>query len=436
MPMGIGYIASELLKIKDIHVDIIDTTFIRKPKEHISHIFKNNHYDLIGFSVMTSMVEDAFEMAAGIKESAPDSKIIFGGPHPSVAPEHVLENANVDAVCIGEGEKVMYNLVKSDLSFAGIEGIWFKQNGQIIKNPQCKPVEVLDELEFPNRDLLDAKQYFSKWFQLDPVSLSLRGNNIIASRGCPYRCSYCQPTLSKIFGKKIRKRSPENIVEELVLLKKKYNVEAFMFQDDTLTIDKGWVFNICDEIIRKKINLVWGCNTRANMVDKEMFLKMKEAGLRKVNMGIESSSQRILDDVYNKGITIEQIRNAVDVFRELDLKVQGYFMIGAPHETEKDIVNTIRFAKNLDIEDATFSITTPLPYTYLYDMSKDSIDRDFGSFDYYKQPVYNGNVALPPSKLTFLKRRAFIEFYLSKKRILHTMRSLMSPKTYAKLKRF
>lgn len=436
IPLGVIYIASELSKLNGIHIDIIDTTFIKNPKNHIYHHFKNNEYDLVGFSVMTSMLKDAFEMSAIIKVNNPDLKIIFGGPHPTVAPELTLENENIDAVCIGEGEKTMRDLVEAGIRFEGIEGIWYKQDGNIIKNPQRKVINNLDELDFPLRDLLDMNRYLKEWFQIDSVSASLKGTNLIASRGCPYKCTYCQPTLSTIFGKKIRKRTPENIVEELIFLKDRYKIEGFMFQDDTLIIDKKWILNICNEIIKNKINMVWGCNIRANLVNRELFLKMKEAGLRKVLMGIESTSQRILDDIYNKGINVKQVNEAVDILRKLDLKIQGYFMIGAPTETEAEIINTIKYAKNLDIDDATFSITTPLPYTYLYDKSKDLIKQGFEEFDYYKRPVYEGDTIIPPSKLVFLKRRAFVEFYLSKKRIFKTMKALLSPKTYKKLKRF
>jgi|Deesub1362A_J573_1020465.scaffolds.fasta_scaffold01997_6 radical SAM superfamily enzyme YgiQ (UPF0313 family) len=435
MPMGIAYLSSEILKIKNVHLDVIDTTFMKKSSSKYRSILQKKKYDLVGFSVMTLMINDAFEMAAEIKTYHPETKIIMGGPHPTVAPEHVLANDYVDAVCIGEGEKTIFDLLVSDLKFEDIEGIWFKKDGMIVKNPPRKPVDNLDELEFPNRDVFDTEQYFKSWFQLDSVSPSLRGNNIIASRGCPYKCSYCQPTLSKIFGKKIRKRSPENIVQELLFLKNKYKIEAFMFLDDTFTMDKKWVSAICDEMIKKRVDLIWGCNTRANLVEWDMFNKMKKAGLRKINMGIESGSQRVLDKIYNKGITIEQIKEAITIFKKLDLKTHGYFMIGAPYETEEDILNTINFAKNLDIDEATFSITTPLPYTYLYEISKEYINQDFGSFDYYKRPVYRGEITLPPKKISFLKRRAFIEFYLSKKRIKYTLKSLFSPKTYLKLKR-
>lgn len=434
-PLGIMYIASELKKMKGVQVDIIDTTFVRNPKRHIQRCLKNKKYDLIGFSVMTSMLKDACEMAAVVKAGNPGTKVIFGGSHPTVAPKSTLENENVDAVCIGEGEKTMRGLIEADIGFGGVEGIWFKQGGEIIKNQPRHPVEDLDDLEMPSRDLLDMRRYFREWFQLDAVSSSLRGTNLIASRGCPYACSYCQPTLSTIFGKKIRKRSPGNIIEEILFLKDTYKIDAFSFDDDTFIIDKDWVSNICDEMMKNRVNLLWGCNVRANLVDKELMLEMKTAGLRRVMMGIESGSQRILDDVYNKRITIAQVKDAVNLLKGMDIKVLGHFMIGAPTETEEEILDTIKFAKGLDIDAATFSITTPMPHTYLYERTKGGINQSFEEFDYYKTPVYNDRVALAPFKILSLKRRAFAEFYLSPKRLSSSSRALFSSKTYNMLKR-
>ncbi len=435
LPLGILYIASELKKMKGVHVDIIDTTFVRKPKRYIQSRLKNGKYDLMGFSVMTSMLKDAYEMASIVRAGNPDAKVIFGGPHPTVVPELTLENENVDAVCIGEGEKTMRGLIEADIRFEGVEGIWFKRGGEIIKNPPRRPVEDLDDLEMPSRNLLDMRRYLKEWFQLDAVSPSLRGTNLIASRGCPYACSYCQPTLSTIFGKKIRQRSPRNIVEEILLLKDTYKIDAFSFDDDTFIIDKDWVLNICDEMVKNRVNLLWGCNVRANLVDRELMLKMKAAGLRRVMMGVESGSQRILDDVYNKKITIAQVKEAVNLLNRMDIKVLGHFMIGAPTETEEEIQETIKFAKDLDIDAATFSITTPMPHTYLYERTKGGIEQSLEEFDYYKTPVYNEGIALAPFKIVSLKRRALFEFYISPKRLASSIRALFSLKTYNILKR-
>ena len=167
---------------------------------------------------------------------------------------------------------------------------------------------------------------------------------------------------------------------------------------------------------------------------------MKEAGLKKLAMGVESASQRILDKIYNKGITIKQVENSIDIIDKVGLECRGYFMIGAPTETVDEIKQTIKLSKRLKINEATFSITTPLPSTTLYDRTKHMIDKDVGEFDYYKTPVYKGKDILSPGKLKWLKRRALLEFYLSPRMIWRTIKSFVNPPqlrtTLYKLKRF
>jgi len=216
-----------------------------------------------------------------------------------------------------------------------------------------------------------------------------------------------------IFGSVVRKRSTRNIVDELKFLKTRYGITAFDLVDDTFVFDKKWVIDVCRNLIGEKLDLLWSCNSRANLVDEEMFSKMRESGLRKVCMGMESGNQRVLDEIYQKGITIEQVKISVAILKRLKLKVQGYFMLGAPTETEKEIWKTIRFAVSLPIQEATFSITTPLPGTYLWDKTKQYINKKVSEFDYYKTSVYSGGITLSEKKLNWLKRIAFISFYVT-----------------------
>ncbi len=430
-PLGIAYIAAYLKENSGCRVELIDTTF-NTSSEYINSVFKHNDYDIIGISSMTSMIDDAIKVAEIAKANNPNSLVIAGGPHPSVLPNETLQNKNIDAVCIGEGESTFLEIVRNNGNLEGVKGVWFKKNGNILKNPGREPIGELDTLPFPARDLLPMNKYFKNWFQLDSVDPNLVGTSIISSRGCPYNCTYCQPTLMTLFGNKIRKRSPENILQEITYLREKYNINAFMFQDDTFIIDKKWALEICDRILDNGLDLKWGCNVRANLVSKDLLTRMKAAGLRKIFMGIESASQRILDDIYNKRITIEHVKRTVEIAKELELKVQGYFMLGAPTETVDEIKRTIKFAKTLDIDEATFSITTPLPRTYLYDKIKELIVKDYGLFDYYKTPVFRNTTGATPEEVVRLKKRAYLEFYLMPKRMLSTITSFFTLRGYKK----
>ncbi|MFH0979307.1 MAG: radical SAM protein [Candidatus Woesearchaeota archaeon] len=438
-PLGLLYIASYLKSNSLAELDVIDTTF-HSSKHQAAALLARKDYDLVGFSLMTTMLKDALLLASILKKSNPKVRVVFGGPHPTVMPEETLREGCVDAVVIGEGEQTWLDLVNSAGDFSKVKGLWFKSSGSIVKNPKREFIPDLDKLPFPDLQLVDLPSYFDHWFQLDSVGKNLRGVNIISSRGCPYKCSFCQPTLTTLFGQRIRKRSPENIVAELRHWKRLLGINAFMFQDDTLIFDKDWVSRICDKLIESNLGLVFGANARANLVDYDIFALLKKAGLRKVFMGIESGSQRVLDEVYDKGITLRQVKKAVKVFNSLGIKVQGYFMIGAPSETLEEIKQTIRFSTSLGIDEATFSITTPLPHTFLFDKNSHLISADVADFDYYRNPVFSGKEVLPKAKLVHLKQRALLSFYLHPKHLLPTIRGFLTPsalkKSLVKLKRF
>ncbi len=437
-PVGLAYLAASVLKYTDADVDVIDTTFEDNPMEFLNEHFKNNKYDMLGFSVMTSSLKDANEVVKIVKKHNPKTKIVYGGPHPTLMPNETFEmNKDIDAVAIAEGEQTFVEMINKDFDFDGVKGLWYRNNGDIISNPNREPVEDLDTIPFPARHLLNMEKYIENWYQLDIVDYNLRGTGILASRGCPYNCTFCQPILKSMFGRGMRKRSAKNIVKELMHLKDIYDINSFLFLDDTFTIYPEWVTEFCDEVIKNDLRLKWGCNSRAHLVDKELFKKMKEAGLSKVYIGMESGSQRVLNEVYRKGITLEHVKNATKILKELKINTQGYFMVGAPSETVDEIKQTIRFAKNLDIEEATFSITTPLPHTTLYEKTKHLIAKDITEFDYYKNPVYQPIDGLDSKSITYWKRRALLEFYLHPKRIFSTFKLLTSgQKALHKLKRF
>ena len=439
-PLGVAYLHSYIKRKINLDMDVYDTTFEKKPLEYIRNSFTDKKYDVVGISLMTSMLNDALNVASIIKEINPNTKIIFGGPHPTVMPNETLQNKCVDAVIIGEGELTLLELIKNKSNFEMVNGIWFKKDGKIIRNSFRPPNKNIDEFSFPLLDKFPMEDYIKVWFQLETSIGKLMGTNILMSRGCPFNCSYCQPTLRRLFGNVVRTRSAESVIEELKYLKKRFKINSFFFDDDTFAFNRKIILELCDLMIKEKLDLIWGCNIRADLVSEDLLLKMKEAGLKKLAMGVESASQRILDKIYNKGITIKQVENSIDIIDKVGLECRGYFMIGAPTETVDEIKQTIKLSKRLKINEATFSITTPLPSTTLYDRTKHMIDKDVGEFDYYKTPVYKGKDILSSGKLKWLKRRALLEFYLSPRMIWRTIKSFVNPPqlrtTLYKLKRF
>ncbi len=438
-PLGVAYLAAAVRARTDWEVDILDTTFFRDPGAEMVRRLDARSYDVVGISFMTTMIRGAALAAAAVKKANPKTLVIAGGPHPTVAPDVVLADEHFDLVVVGEGESTLIDLLEQGGDPAGVEGVIFRKKGERVRTGPRAPIQDLDTLPHPALDLLDMDAYFRSWFLLDSVAGGLKGTSLIASRGCPYQCTYCQSTLEVLFGRKLRKRSPSNLVEELAGLKSRYGLTAVALQDDTFLIDQAWVKAVCAALIDAGLDMPWECNIRANLADEEVLEAMARAGLKKVNIGIESATQRILADICQKGITWEQVERAVRVCKKLGLKIQGYFMLGAPTETLKEVRSTIAAASKLDLDDATFSITTPLPHTYLYDRTRSLIDRGFEAFDYYSTSVYQPGVSLSPKRLSRLKRWAFIRFYLGPKRILKTLGMVLNPfnlsKTLAKLKR-
>jgi anaerobic magnesium-protoporphyrin IX monomethyl ester cyclase len=237
---------------------------------------------------------------------------------------------------------------------------------------------------------------------------------MVTSRGCPYRCAYCS---KPVFGSRFRARSPEHVVEEIVYLQDRFGVKEIAFYDDTFTLDKKRIHALAEGIIARKLKIAWTCETRVNLVDRELLTHMKRAGCYALAYGIESASPDIID-VLCKDTTIEQVEKAVKGSREAGLQVIGYFMLGSPGETPDTIRQTIEFAKKLKVDFAQFSITTPFPGTGLYDVymqgRKEEISWEsfvYAGTDNPTTPVFESDL-LSREDLTYWTRRAYRDFYL------------------------
>jgi radical SAM superfamily enzyme YgiQ (UPF0313 family) len=215
---------------------------------------------------------------------------------------------------------------------------------------------------------------------------SVREATIIGSRGCPYRCIFCDKS---VFGNKWRARSAGNIVDEIELLVNRYSINGIIFNDDVFDLNKKWVFNFCDEIINRDLKIVWNCNSRINHANKEMYQKMYESGCRYVAFGIEFGNQKILDFA-QKDIALEQMPYAIKTAKTAGLNTGGSFMIGMLSENKKTICDTIELAKSLPLERAVFGIVVPMFRTKLYDLAaKEGLikEDDWGQWDRFKANV-------------------------------------------------
>lgn len=365
-PLGIMYIAA-VIRQAGHKVELLDGSLTDLRENLIPKSFKSGLPQVIGLTCTTLTYPLVMELADWIGESYPDITIIIGGVHATIMPETLLEDKNIDYCVIGEGESTIIELLNyvEKRSFGEprifpaieeIDGIAFLQNDKIHFNSLRAPIDNLDSLPFPARDLLN-KEYFKN-----------RRTTIMASRGCPGNCSYCQPTLRTMFGNAVRRRSVQNVIDEMLEMYEKFDIRYFKFFDDTFTSDKAWVMDFCEKVVNnfKGKHICLDCLTRVNSVDFEMLKAMKSAGFYVIDFGAESGSQRILN-YYRKGTTVEQSIEACKLCKKSGIKSHTCLMIGAPIETMEDINATKKLIKKMNPDSICVSITTPMPHTAMWD---------------------------------------------------------------------
>ena len=433
-PMGVGYLAAYLKKNLNIDVSIIDTTF-KRSFTSVFNKLKELKPDILGIYSDGIMTHDAITLADWAKNNK--LYVIFGGPQATVLPEAFI--AYADIVVRGEGELILTEIIRNygRKDFSHIRGIWWKKDGEIIKNSDSADHHFidLDDIPFPQRESLPMERYLYYWNYLDAVDIARRGTTMMVSRGCPFSCSYCQPTIKEMFGEKLRFRSAQNVAEEIRMLKEQYKIDGIFFHDDTFTVDHSWLKDFCRILENDKLSILWGCNSRIDTVNEDILKMMYSAGLRNIHFGIESASQRILDNVYNKKIKVEKIKEIISLARKIGIHTMGFFMLGAPSETEQEINRTISFAKSIRLEEASFSLTTPLVGTYLYNAISEnkrySINHNYENFDYYSQYTIKGGIS--HNRIKFLQLKAFLYFYLHPFRLKYIIKHLSSVRGLNKL---
>jgi anaerobic magnesium-protoporphyrin IX monomethyl ester cyclase len=335
---------------------------------------------------MFSMKHPALRMARRLKGAC--DLLVAGGPLPTLCPEDFLED--FDVVAIGEGEETMRNLVdtfENGHSLSTVKGIAYKRHKsdcKVIYTPPRELIEDLDILPFPARDDFDNDAYKRHYFKKFGYTIT----SLITSRGCPFHCDFCSRA---VFGNKFRTRSPWNIVNEMEIIKK-LGYDRIWFSDDCFTLNRKRLLSICDEIIQRGLGINWECLSRVDAVDEETAVKMKEAGCVRVFFGLESGNDSILA-LMNKQASVSQGKSAVLTFKKAGIEVGAFFIVGYPGETDKTILDTVRFASSLPLDYLSFTMPYPIPGTPLYERLKDRM-----KFDDLEQPKH---LSLTEHKLIF-----------------------------------
>lgn len=415
-PLGLGYLASTL-KVKGKFTVIL----YEAVRDKISSIasFYNNLAEVkpqvVGVQVYSVDLPIVKEYIQCVKNFNKQIITVVGGAHPSALPDETMSyfGSNLDFVISGEGERaflsLINNLTTSKNSLENIPGlVWRNKEGEVVKNKK-DIIENLDELPWPDWELLQPKLYpqaplggFAKRFPVAPI---------IVSRGCPMNCNFC--AAKTIYDTGFRYRSIDDVTDEIKYLKKWFGIKEIMIQDDNITFKKSLILEFCEKV--SSLNIDWNClnGIRLSSIDDEIVKAMKEAGCYAVAVGIESGSQKILNDM-NKKLKIEQIVEKINILAQYKIKITGQFIIGYPTETRDDILQTIKFAKKLPIERGGFSSFVPLPGSKVYMDLKEQgklDDLDFGDMSYYNvEKSFTPHIS--KSELDKLLKKAIRSFHL------------------------
>jgi len=386
IPLGIYYLASFLLQ-NNFEVKVTDAEALKLSTEQILLEIKAYGPKYVGISSTTVAFHRAVEVADAIKSEHPEIIIILGGPHITSNYEHAMSFNAFDYGVFSEGETTiieLLNALNNSLSVNNIKGIVIRNNnGALTKTIQREYISDLDKLPFPAYHLIEDISLYAP-----PPSnyKTLPVVNMITSRGCPNQCTFCD---NNIFGRIYRKRSAENILEEIKYLRKQYDVHEIAFVDDTFLIDKNRIYKLFELLDAENISFYWTCMSRINNTDYEFLKFIKSKGCWHISFGIESGDADILK-VIKKNISLEKAKEVIAFCKKLKIKTKGFFIIGHPTETIETINKTIKFACKLQLDDIVATINTPIPGSQQYDQAEQygTVDKtNWAEFNYWR-PVF------------------------------------------------
>jgi anaerobic magnesium-protoporphyrin IX monomethyl ester cyclase len=438
-PVGLGYLATSLRAQGLDSVNILDCLKERLDFPGFRKTLGARKPAVIGFQVFSSGFSSVKRSAELAREVCPGSILIAGGPHVSATGAQILfDIPSLDYGFVGEAEiglpLLMRRLLKREpILLQDIPGLIWLENGEPKINNRAV-VDNLDALGIPAWDLMRPDSYpdspqgaFYRQFPIAPIA---------SSRGCPYSCTFCGSPVN--MGNRLRLRSLEHLLNEMETLITKYGVREFHFVDDMFNASKKRVMEFCRLVQAKNwgISYTFPNGLRLNTIDEEMLAAMKLSGAYAFTVGIESGSQRILDSM-NKKLTVELIREKVELIHKSGIEASGFFLLGFPGETREDMRMTLDFAKTLPIKRAHFSNFLPLPGTEATRRLQES--RELETTD-WEELVYSSVPYAPrgisKTELKSFQRRAFLEFHLRPRILFKMLKEIRSiHHLYAILKR-
>ncbi len=427
-PLGLGYIASHLRKHGGHDVAMFEPEAQRLSYDDMAGLVRDMRPDVVGITCSTPNFPRALRLAE-LCRRASDARVVLGGVHATAVPEFIVENHSslIDCVVVGEGEQTMLELLDAYQRGAGPEGVAgtvYARNGRAVREARRPFIEDLDDIAYPARDLIPQGIF-------RPNTHNARYRNclsILTSRGCPFNCAFCAARL--VSGRKYRVHSAGYVLEEMRMLKRDYGARQLVITDDTFTLDRRRLVEICEGMIRMRLGLEWFCFSQVNTVNRELLKLMKRAGCYSIGFGVESASPDVLRRM-GKNISPARALETIREANRLGLKTQAFYVFGTPGETKEQMEETVRFARKVGSTLAFFNMLVPYPGT-----------RDFGHFfagtplqdiDWSnfvavgERCVLGGGGDVSPGEMERLIGRANLRYYASPARLLGLLRHIRTP---------
>ena len=432
-PLGLLYLSSYLREHSPQHqVSICDARFKEYSFDKIEGIIREARPDLLGVTSFSMESKEAHEIARRAKKNFPQMPVILGGPYATSDYAQALADQNFDVAVIGEAEKSFHQFVAaldngpggSGSSWTTVRELAYRKNGAIVKTDMREYVEDLDELPYPAWDMINLEEYFQrrgtrKRTAFNQHQMKRRVLSIFTTRGCPYRCTYCH----NLFGKKLRKRSVENVIGELKLMKEKFGVEEVEIIDDIFNLDLDRAKQIFRRIIAEKLDFKFSFpnGLRTDRLDEEILDLFKRGGVYRLVFAIESGTPRV-QKLIKKNLDLEKAQRNIALAAKRGFSLGGFFMMGFLDETEDEIWNTINFALQSKLQTAAFFIVTPFPNTEIWQEAQNLGLNLSADYEHYQK--VSANISQVPSqRLAQLRKLAFRRFYLNPRRLWSFMRT-------------
>lgn len=445
-PLGLGYLAAALEKeghevqvldsqIENQNPTLVDGFYhVGLSWNEIKERIKKINPDFVGISCLFTSQSNQMHKVAEIVKSVKDIPVIVGGVHPTALYDKVMEDKNIDYIILGEGEISLSKLIKG-ADKKKIDGLVYREKGKVKKNPKVKFIEDLDSLPFPARHLFQMEKYIYSLRNHATFAKRTPIATVLTSRGCPFDCIFC--SIHGVCGYKWRPRDPYKVVDEIEFLVKNYGIKEIHFEDDNLTVDKKRAGIICDEIIKRKLDITWTTpnGVRIDTLDEELLMKMKKSGCYLLFVGVESGNQYVLDKLINKKLSLKKVEEINKLIKKVGIKRIAFFVMGTPGETKEHIKDSIKFMLKLDLDDIFLSIVSPYPGSKLYEKSIEKgwlVNQDFSKI----RPKY-GNIKtefLTPKEVEKLRNIMYIKHTLAK--FIRHPSKIFAKKQLEKIKRY